>query len=121
MTAHIASINPNFDAKNSQPRSLVFIDESVSDSQLLAAGVSEGMKVITLKQDSDGIEQITTEIQNYADIYGSIDAIHIFSHGSSGNVYLGNSRIVERHNGRIWVESAPGEGTAIFFTLEREA
>ncbi|MBD1940724.1 DUF4347 domain-containing protein [Microcoleus sp. FACHB-68] len=93
MTAHIASINPNFDAKNSQPRSLVFIDESVSDSQLLAAGVSEGMKVITLKQDSDGIDQITTELQKYADIYGSIDAIHIFSHGSSGNVYLGNSSL----------------------------
>ncbi|MBW4680058.1 MAG: DUF4347 domain-containing protein [Microcoleus vaginatus WJT46-NPBG5] len=93
MTAHIASIHPNFDAQNSQPRSLVFIDESVSDSQLLAAGVSDGMKVVTLKQDSDGIEQITTEIQKYADIYGSIDAIHIFSHGSSGNVYLGNSSL----------------------------
>jgi len=30
-------------------------------------------------------------------------------------------KIVERHNGRIWVESAVGEGTAIYFTLEREA
>jgi signal transduction histidine kinase len=30
-------------------------------------------------------------------------------------------KIVERHNGRIWVESAVGEGTAVYFTLEREA
>lgn len=30
-------------------------------------------------------------------------------------------KIVERHNGRIWVDSAAGEGTAIHFTLEREA
>ncbi|HEY2740400.1 MAG TPA: ATP-binding protein, partial [Thermoanaerobaculia bacterium] len=30
-------------------------------------------------------------------------------------------KIVERHNGRIWVESVVGEGTAIYFTLEREA
>lgn len=30
-------------------------------------------------------------------------------------------KIVERHNGRIWVDSAVGEGTTVHFTLEREA
>lgn len=30
-------------------------------------------------------------------------------------------KIVERHHGRVWIESAPGEGTTILFTLQEGA
>lgn len=72
---------------NSHSQTLVFIDPSLEDYQSLVAGVRAGVKVYVLDRARDGIDQITTSIQQAA-AFGEIDAVHIFAHGSPDRLYL---------------------------------
>ena len=49
--------------------------------------------------------------------FGRLHAMHEFP-GSGVGLTLAH-RIVSRHGGRLWIESAPGQGTAVFVALER--
>jgi signal transduction histidine kinase len=47
------------------------------------------------------------------------DALSRRTQGSGLGLYIAKA-IVEAHGGRIWVNSAPGLGTAITFSLPRD-
>ncbi len=71
------------------PHSLVFIDSRVKEYQSLIAGIKPRMMPIVLRDDEDGIAQITTILAEHLDL----DTIHIVSHGSPGSLQLGNTRL----------------------------
>ncbi len=69
--------------------------------------------VISVKDNGIGFEQ------EYADdVFGLFKSLH-------GNQYPGTGiglaiarKVIEQHEGRIWVHSVPNEGTAFYFTLK---
>ncbi|BAZ13172.1 hypothetical protein NIES4071_50110 [Calothrix sp. NIES-4071] len=74
--------------KLKKAKSIVFIDNNISDKQSLIAGVKPDIEVVILDSTLDGVEQITESLQ--ATRYNSV---HIVSHGSPGCLYLGKSTV----------------------------
>ncbi|MBD2694917.1 DUF4347 domain-containing protein, partial [Anabaena catenula] len=72
-------------------QTLVFIDSSVDDYEFLVNGVTLGVEVRVIASHKNGIEQITTQLQNFVDEGGLVDEIHILSHGNPGCIYLGST------------------------------
>ena len=70
-------------------KELVFIDGDVEDYQQLIEGVNPNAKVVVLDSTKDGIKQI---LEHLAGEQG-VDAIHIVSHGTRGNMELGSSSV----------------------------
>ncbi|NEQ36125.1 MAG: DUF4347 domain-containing protein, partial [Okeania sp. SIO3I5] len=74
-----------------QSTSLVFIDAHLDNYQFLATGVVNDVEVIILDSTENGINKITETLQKKITTQNKIEAIHIFSHGSPGNLQLGNT------------------------------
>lgn len=66
-------------------REIAFVDTSVEDYQTLVEGIGENVEVYEISS-TDEIEAI---LQNLSDI----DAIHILSHGSTGEITIGSETI----------------------------
>ncbi len=84
-------------AAPTERKEIVFIETSVEDFHTLMEGIDPQAEVVLLDSTRDGLEQIAEILGERSDI----DAIHVISHGSQGELQLGT--------GRLTVESMQGE------------
>ncbi len=81
----------------------------------LGAGVNNGEVVFSVSDRGRGIskEDVGRLFQRFSRLYREGDSL---VPGSGLGLYICR-RIVERHGGRIWVESEPGEGSTFSFAV----
>jgi PAS domain S-box-containing protein len=76
--------------------------------------VAGATPVYTVRDNGIGIPK-----QHQESIFGIFKRLHTQDKfgGGTGSGLTVARKIVERHGGRIWLESTPGDGTTFFFTL----
>ncbi|QEI04817.1 DUF4347 domain-containing protein [Pigmentiphaga aceris] len=72
-------------------REIVFIDSRVKDPQTLLAGLAEGVEVVYLNAQADGLAQMAEALGES----GEYAAVHVFAHGDNGRMLLGNTLVDE--------------------------
>lgn len=68
---------------------VVFIDGSLADIPAIVAGLAPTITPIVLDAEQDGVQQMVDALTGIS----GLDAIHIFSHGASGQLQLGATRL----------------------------
>ncbi len=68
------------------PTELVFVDTTVKGYQALLKDIDPTATVILLDPSKNGVEQIAQIVSTY----DNVDALHIISHGSEGELKIGN-------------------------------
>ena len=98
------------------PQQLVFIDARIGEASIIADKFHNA-QIIRLDANVDGVAQITKVLGQYQDIA----SIHIFSHGSDGDIQLGNSHLnlaslpTYRENLTQWGNALSNDADLLFY------
>ncbi|MBE9146905.1 DUF4347 domain-containing protein, partial [Planktothrix mougeotii LEGE 06226] len=79
----------NFSPSSEAVTEILFIDSSVTNYQDLLSGIKPGIYPVLLKDERDGILQISEHLRSFK----NLEAVHLVCHGSPGELYLGNSSL----------------------------
>ena len=66
MFTSMTETNPASESRNALSKSFVLNDSSINDGGYFVSGIFAGDEVTLLNSNSDGIENITSALQNYA-------------------------------------------------------
>jgi len=110
-------------------REIVFVDAEVDNYQQFvddlknSADADRDFEVVVLDRNKDGIEQISSLLQQYQDI----DAVHIISHGNDGSIQLGNTSLnadtLQQNSASIalWANAFTDSGDILIYGCELAA
>jgi hypothetical protein len=90
MFTSMTETNPASESRNPPSKSFVFNDSSLNDGEYFVSGILAEDELILLNSNFDGIEKITSALQNYASIVGKIYKVRTISGGRSGKLQLGS-------------------------------
>ncbi|NND98310.1 MAG: DUF4347 domain-containing protein [Pirellulaceae bacterium] len=80
---------PQLNTVGTEPTEIVFVDPRVEDLSVLENGISQDAELILLNTTSDALEQISRHLRSRT----NIQSVHIVSHGTRGQLQLGNQAI----------------------------